>query len=434
VTRLAIIILVACGHRSPRPVAAPQPIAQQQLAWLLEVMAHGGVVDESTIALHFDAAFLAKRPASALTKAFVELAGHLRGMTVTRVSSADPSHIVLHGSVPALKFALSLEVTATGRITMLDVATELEPAPRTIAEAIERLRMLAPKAQLLVAELDHGACVPMHALNPDDELALGSTFKLYVLLGLVDRIVAGHASWDQEVTVRDDWRSLPGGITQDEPVGTKLTVRTLAERMISISDNTAADYLLYLVGRERVEQAVRESNHANPALDVPFLGTRELFWLKMAMPADEVDHYLALAPEPRRAFLDGLAGKHPPADRADDWKAPRYIDRIEWFASSTDLCHLAGKLWERAQTEVGAPLLDVLAKNPAMTPSRAWSYIGFKGGSEPGVMNGTWILRRADGRWFVVTLGLNGPSPLDEGIVVGLAHGVIDVLATEPIR
>mgnify|MGYP006189150397 CR=1 FL=1 len=40
----------------------------------------------------------------------------------------------------------------------------------------------------------------------------------------------------------------------------------------------------------------------------------------------------------------------------------------------------------------------------------AWGYVGFKGGSEPGVLNYTWLLTDKQGRDWVLTLGWNNPA------------------------
>ena len=44
--------------------------------------------------------------------------------------------------------------------------------------------------------------------------------------------------------------------------------------MIAISDNTATDHLIDLVGRDRVEAALTVFGHSDPAMTVPFLTTR----------------------------------------------------------------------------------------------------------------------------------------------------------------
>ena len=420
------------------PPALPATAAGRELTWLLGVLQHGGHADAAELVAHFDATFLANRPVDRLTAALGALAAHLAAMAIDQIESSDETHATLRGAAPEGRFTMALRIDpATGRIVDLDIAPDPRAAPAaTMAEAVAAIRALAPRAQLLVAELDRGACKPRVWLDADAELAIASAFKLYVLLGLGDRIAAGKASWSDAIALRDEWKSLPSGVTQEDPPGTRLTVRTLAERMISISDNTAADILLYTVGRRGVEAALRASHHAAPALDAPFLATRELFWLKMVAQAAEVARYLELGEGPRRSYLDRIRGKRPLGAQAqfDAWTTPRYVDRIEWFASSADLCRVMSALWSRAQAPATAALLDVLAVNPGLSAAqaRAWSYVGFKGGSEPGVANTTWLLqRRADQRWFVVTVGLNGPGAFDEGAVIGAAHAVIELLARD---
>ena len=91
------------------------------------------------------------------------------------------------------------------------------------------------------------------AQDADRPLAIGSAAKLAVLVALRDAVAAGRLGWDQVVPLAPSWRSLPSGQLQDWPDGTPLTIATLANLMISVSDNTATDALIRLVGREAVE-------------------------------------------------------------------------------------------------------------------------------------------------------------------------------------
>jgi hypothetical protein len=73
--------------------------------------------------------------------------------------------------------------------------------------------------------------------------------------------------------------------------------------------------------------------------------------------------------------------------------------------------------------------------NPGMQVDAArWPYVGFKGGSEPGVLQLTWLLRRADDRWFVLSMTVDDPtSAADHALAaVGLAQGALGLLATTP--
>ncbi|MEO5769752.1 MAG: hypothetical protein ABIS92_15470, partial [Polyangia bacterium] len=81
------------------------------------------------------------------------------------------------------------------------------------------------------------------------------------------------------------------------------------------------------------------------------------------------------------------------------------------------------------------PVRDILAANPGIgDASGAFSYIGFKGGSEPGVLNVTWLLRRrVDQKWLFLTMGFNDPTrEVDEDTAVYLAAAARGLLGTPP--
>ncbi len=146
----------------------------------------------------------------------------------------------------------------------------------------------------LVAAVNGNTCRPVDAIGATTPAPLGSAFKLYVLDALARAVAAGKVSWDQPLTVTSQVKSLPSGVLQDDPDGTRVSVRQVAAGMISISDNTAANMLIALLGRHAVEAATRASGMADPALDVPFLTTRELFVLKLHDWPKLAKRYLAL--------------------------------------------------------------------------------------------------------------------------------------------
>nr|MDQ3369676.1 serine hydrolase [Myxococcota bacterium] len=410
----------------------PDTLAGEHLAWILHaIVSQDGVVTTADVERRLHASFLAAVPAAQFLAVSKSLAS-LNPISVLSVTGTELSLVAKLATKQGPLIATVLVDAPTQQLVGLLFAPDA-PRPKTFAEAVQMAEQLAPRAQLLVAALDQGTCKPLHATTSKQPLAIGSTSKLYVLLALVDRILAGKATWDDELAVRDDWKSLPSGITQDEPVGTQLTLRTYAERMISISDNTATDHLLYTLGRKPVEAALRATRHASPARNVPFLGTRELMLFKLGMPDAEIERYRKLPEAKRRAYLDTtLAGKHPDLTQVAAWTTGRRIDQLEWFASADDVCRAMGTLWQRAQRDAAKPLLDVLAKNAGIAVDQAaWPYLGFKGGSEPGVINLTWLARRADDRWFVVVLTANAPdATVDHAKVSAVAQGVFELLAT----
>jgi beta-lactamase class A len=394
-----------------------------------------GKVERAELEAHFDASFFAKIPVDQTVKVFEQMGAQLGDLAVVDARS-DDEQLIAHVTAAGVKLKISLALApASKKIAGLLIERDVETGPplASFGDALREAATLAPKAQLLVAALDRGACKPQQELAASEPLAIGSTFKLYVLLALADRILAGKAAWTDEIAVRDDWKSLPSGTTQNEPPGAKRSLATLAERMISISDNTAADHLLYTLGRRTVEAALQATGHKTPALDTPFLSTRELFVFKLGLPADEVERYLKL-PEPRRRdYLDKtLATRAPGLDLTGAWKTARRVDKLEWFASSNDLCRAMAALWTRGQDPKTKQVLDILGKNRGLPiDPKVWPYVGFKGGSEPGVLNMTYLLRRDDDKWFVVTLAFNAAegNALDDAKIFRLVSGVIDLLA-----
>ena len=446
-----VALLVACGAPpSPKPVqpvatlgvaTAPASVAVpptnlpetpvgRQLAWVLAMLdGKRGEISRAEVEVHFDPSFLAKVPADQVVAISAQLAPDFAGARVTRVTG-DGAALAARIESATARYDATIALAPGGAIASLLFRKVVAESYEEVARLVPAL---APKASLLVAELDGTTCVPLHAIADTQELAIASTFKLYILLALADQLMRGKLAWDQQIAIRDDWKSLPSGVTQNDAAGTKLTIRTLADRMISISDNTAADHLLYTVGRKTVEAALHTAGHAQPLLDVPLLSTRELFLFRLALTPDEIARYLALKASPRRAYLDGpLAKRAATMAGAAEWKTARHIEDLQWFASTRDLCGAMARLRDRA-AHVPA-ILDVLAINPGIPlPPGTWKYIGFKGGSEPGVLAGTWLLRRDDDKSFVVSLVANdpaGPEP-DEKQLFALAGAVIDLLAKE---
>ena len=212
-----------------------------------------------------------------------------------------------------------------------------------------------------------------------------------------------------------------------------LSVQTVASDMISISDNTAADHLLRLVGRERVESYQTAMGHSMPALNIPFPTTRELFILKIGATDDERAAYIAAGADDRRSLLDNVYDARPLPDLATAQAfadgAPLDIEQIEWFATPADICRAFAALEVASETPSGAPIATILSINlGAPIDTSTFSYVGFKGGSEPGVLAAGWLLRRAsDNVWTVVTLGFDDTTrSIDETLALYYALAAID--------
>jgi beta-lactamase class A len=196
--------------------------------------------------------------------------------------------------------------------------------------------------------------------------------------------------------------------------------------MISESDNTATDHVLHLLGRERAEALVKNLGHAQPERMQPFLYTLEMFKLKTN---PEILRRFSEADTPaRRELLNKEVRALPRPSK--NWSEPVAIDSVEWFASASDLCRLMAHF--RAKGDKTA--LDILSINPGVkAPEGGYAYVGYKGGSEPGVSNATWLLETAKGSHYCLSLGWNDPSSSEEPPELDtLAQALIDAIPALP--
>ena len=309
--------------------------------------------------------------------------------------------------------ATALAATGFARTALAQGATPAaSPGASPVAaaswEEIDRqLAAAAPTTALLAAELVGGVCQTVHAFNADAVLPIGSSFKLWVLGALALEVEAGRIDWEQPITIEQQYKSVPGGDLRFAPNGSVYTVRYIAERMMQKSDNTATDHIMALVGREKIEQTMAAMGHHDPSLNTPLITTRELVFLKFATPTERLDAYYAAPVAERRQILATEIATMPESALADIGQtAPLEIDRVEWFATRDDLCKTMAWLWNQAQKPGMLPVKEIIALETQLTfEGEVWPYVGFKGGSEMGVLSGTWLLQRAGGRHFVYSIG-----------------------------
>ena len=161
------------------------------------------------------------------------------------------------------------------------------------------------------------------------------------------------------------------------------------------------------------------------------LTTRELFALKLAAPAALREAFAAASTAERRRLLPRIDALVPTLASGNGWTAPRSIDTLEWFASPADLAHAIAALVAEARDPALRPVRAILAINPGVQVDRKqWSYVGFKGGSEPGVLSMTWYLEREDGRAFVLSIVVNDTRhDIDAAAAVNVAESAIALLA-----
>lgn len=327
-----------------------------------------------------------------------------------------------------VKGSIALEPKEPHRIAGLFFRA-VEPRVATFDALKKELAKLPGKVSFAAARLDGDKTANLSELAPDESLAIGSSFKLYILGALLEDVTAGKRKLADTTTLTEERRSLPSGFLQTWPVGAPVTLHTLASLMISISDNTATDTLLHELGRERVEKALVSLGNSKPDRTTPFLATSEMFRIKWGEKKDLADQWCKADVAGRRAILGDL-GKMPlPKVDAIASSEPTRIDAIEWFASANDLVRAMNgirKLTAEGPANAGRAILAI---NPGADVKNGFRYVGFKGGSEPGVLELAWLLEREDGAWFSVALGWNDPDEeVDTVKLVGLASKAIELV------
>lgn len=275
------------------------------------------------------------------------------------------------------------------------LSASVEEALSGMTELADRVSYLVRRDEEIVAERD--------AKTP---LAVGSAFKLGVLAALQRDIDSGRRDWTDVHQLKETDRSLPSGMLQEMPVGSPLTLHTLASLMISISDNTATDSLMRILGRDAVETA----------LGLPFvLTTREFFLLKSDSALGEEFAAAEGNPEAKWEIVERLKAKLLPEGMME----LLHSSSIEWYVSAENLCDLLNRLHG----------LDVLQINPGPISEKAWRNVSYKGGSETGVLNLSGMATAQNDEKVCVVATFNSDGPIDQEAAIGLYSRLFELLA-----
>lgn len=248
------------------------------------------------------------------------------------------------------------------------------------------------------------------SLNENKKMAVGSTFKIYVLKALYEQIESTNKDWEDIIKLSGKNRSIPSGILQDWPLNSPVTVNTLANLMISVSDNTATDHLIDYVGKEYLEEMTGKNN-------TPFLKTTEFFKLKHKATSDIKNKYIEGDLETKREIIDTIEGLQ--INAQDLSSEPTLIKEIEWFFSTKELAKTVYELRDAEELQI----------NSGLANKNNWFKVGYKGGSEAGVLQYTHLLqKRQDGPIYVVSVTSNSEKGIETNKVTELTSRLISLL------
>lgn len=415
----------------PPPPAESTAMLDRRAAELIAIFNGGG-----DVAGTFAPEFLAQIPEAQIRAISAQLTGQLgKAVKVASLKPAGTSRasLVIGFEKGSATMGMALDPGPVGKIAGLGITGTQSAAVAeiaTLADVAAAFKALPGQTGFVVADLAPKAA-PLAALEADKPLAIGSTFKLVILAELVRAIDAGQRKWDDAIVL--DGTELPAGGFNKLPAGTKVPLRKLAEEMIRISDNSATDVMIRVLGREKIEAMQAKVGIKAPAANVPFLNTMELFKLKGVGQGALGRRYLALDTKGKRKLLAGEVAATPGSAIGAlfaDGK-PVLIDRLEWFASPTDLARTMAWFDAHGTTKGGKEALRILAINPGVAPAvaKTFAYVGYKGGSEPGVMSMTVLVRDKSGKARVVSASSNNPAAaVDELAFAALVTRAVELL------
>jgi hypothetical protein len=367
--------------------------------------------NRGSYAAFFAPAFVAQIPEAKFDELNSQIRASVGAATGVKVTPLSPFTADLQVTFERGSAAMRISVAQTppNQVNGLRVLS-VSGGEATVGAIVDSLKSLPGTTSFALAKLGPADPQLTAAHNADQPLAIGSAFKLVILAELVRATNAGERRWTDMVVL--DAQPLPGGLYTKLPLGTKVTLEELAGKMISVSDNSATDILLRHLGREKVEAMLPIVGIARPSGMRPFMTTLDAFKLKGIGTGELAARYLALDESGRRKMLAGeiaaqpLTAINPQLFR--DGK-PVMVDQLEWFASASDLVRLMD--WLRRNSEANAVTRTILSFNPGIGPAAEnWRYVGYKGGSEPGVINMTMLLQAKDGSWYALAGTWNNPA------------------------
>ena len=423
---MALPASTAYAVQSPEIAAAADTAFDRRAAQLVDLL-----TARIPFADYFDPSFQTAIPEAqfqAITASLIAQYG--QPLSVGKATSANgrAGTVLLRFEKGVATVALEVGPGTDARVTGLRIAN-FEMADDSFDKVAAEIAALPGRTGFLVAELDGGTVKPIASAHSDEQFAVGSIVKLYILDELAAQVAAGKRRWSDVVPLSHLSFSSAG--TANWPKGTPVTLQTLANWMISVSDNGATDTLIHLLGREAIEARMKSAGHSDPSRNIPLLTTVEAFALKGNNFNDLRPDFIKGDDAAQRKLIEANRARLTLAnvDGVSFTAGPRFIESLEWFASPNDVARLMIDLRARGSEQA----LAAMAINNGVGPVAAadWSYLGYKGGSENGVLSMSLLgQRKSDGKWFVVTASWNNQEAnVDTNVFVGLVTRLLALAA-----
>ncbi len=263
-------------------------------------------------------------------------------MKCIRVASAFmASTIILIAASPPLAASQSQALPSVVALADHDQLTQLAPKLARLANRTPGVVAVS------VVDLSNGYSI---AINGDKKLPAASTIKVPVMVEVFRQIDLGKFGFNRSVSLLDRDRDCGYGSLCGARWGATFTVWQLLWRMITVSDNTATNMLIRLVGRQSINQTMNS------------LGCTQT-WLGDSIRSDGDVRELRTSANDMMRMLDMIAQRRLITPQASDimleiLAGQRHNHLLpEWLPKGLTIAHKTGTLHDTLN-DVGIVELD----------------------------------------------------------------------------
>ncbi len=166
------------------------------------------------------------------------------GTVISLASSFQPSTSQANSNNPsAIASSPKSQVQLDTLFTITSWGREINPLKLKLQELSKQYPTLEP--EIFLADLDTKGFVSIQGSNA---IAAASTIKLPILVAFFQDVDRGNIDLEEELTMTKEVIAQGSGEMQKQPVGTKFSALETADKMMTISDNTATNMLIQRLG------------------------------------------------------------------------------------------------------------------------------------------------------------------------------------------
>ncbi len=370
----------------------------------------------------FDSSFIEKFGEEKLVKIFKDLyseTGSVLSISTVSFENQNSANLFLHTEKNYI-IPITITINAKGKINSFSFRP---PFKKTLSasDIVDKFKSLKyEKKGILIKKLTQIEDT-LYAYNDEECFAIGQAFSLYILSYLAEN----EKKWEKIIKVNNNYKSIPPGTLLNYPNSSPATVFTLAYHMITESDNTAMDILIDYIGKEKIENYIKEKNK-NYLLNIPLLKTKEAFLLKTKPHV--IEKYQKLSTKEKLDILNSFKNDEVPTHTLN-FSTPFPINSVGWFASPKEICYILDHI-----RIINNPFINsILSTNPGLDLSPGgYLWGGFKGGRDKGIMTLNWLVKAKDERYYCISIMVNdSQKDIDEDELIKLSQELLNIFGTE---